>query len=306
MLRQILLVVLLLGLRSAIPSQMLAQTSQPWTCGGVRTPDYDVSREAEAGDPVAMALLSQLYFCGTKSGRLSKSFYWASLAAEKGNTLAMVALAHFYQGGIGVKKNTQTAGEWYFRAANAGEGKMAIEPLLSLYHNGLYFPPEDIAECLQAYNTGIQAISAGNFNLSHAEMKRSYLLGCKWAANYMAAQPETSPRRYAAPSAPGRDAITPSAPYSPKEKSGNSVTFTGCLVQAQGHQYLVFDDRHPRGVSVRFSAGDMDARASALIGHKVIVTGVWSPDGLMFVDADHIDDISPDCSVHDSPNNKPG
>jgi hypothetical protein len=319
MLRRIFLVALLPTLHSVIPRPALAQTFQPWTCDGIRTSSYsNALQEAQAGDPVAMALLSQLYFCDDhlpKSQRLSKSFDWASKAAAKGNVSAMLVVAQFYLGGDAVvvpKKDTQTAGEWYFSAANLGAGKRATDPLFWLYRNRLYLPPKQIAECLDAYERGTQALSAHNYNESHAEMNRSYQLGCKWAGDNTAALSQATPRRDAAPSTPGRDAVTASAPHSPEEKNLNSSTVTGCLVGAQNHRYLVSDDRHPKGASVRFAADhdDMEARANALIGHEVTVTGIWKSyigsSGAPFFQAVRIEDISADCAAHGSPNHNPG
>jgi len=56
--------------------------------------------------------------------------------------------------------------------------------LSSGYHNGQYVPQsKNIAECLAAYDKGSTAFSTQNYAVSLQQMKGSYQLGCKWAAN---------------------------------------------------------------------------------------------------------------------------
>jgi TPR repeat protein len=171
-----------------LPARAHAQAFHPWTCDGVRRNPSAVLPQAQAGDPAAMALLSQLYFCDdrlTQSQRQSNSFQWALAAANKGNSPAMVVVAQFYVDGVVVaRKDPQTAGEWYFRAANAGAGKTATDPLFWLYHNKQYVPQsKNAVECLDAYDKGSMAFSTHNYTVSLQQMKLSYQLGCKWAAN---------------------------------------------------------------------------------------------------------------------------
>lgn len=170
------------------PVRVHAQAFYPWTCDGVPRNPSAVLPQAQAGDPAAMALLSQLYFCDDRlpqSQRLSNSLHWALQAANNGNSSGMMVVGHFYNAGVAVpKKDPQTAGEWYFRAGNTGAGKRAIDALFPLYHNGLYVPQsKNVKDCLDAYDRGSIAFSNRNYAVSLQQMKLSYELGCKWAAN---------------------------------------------------------------------------------------------------------------------------
>ena len=171
---------------SLTPAHARAQTFYPWTCDGMRRSPAAVLPQAQAGDPAAMAHLSQLYFCDdhlTQSQRLSNSFHWALEAANKGNSSGMMVVGNFYKAGVVVPRNTQTAGEWYFRAANAGAGNRATDSLFLLYHNRQYVPQsKNIVDCLNAYDKGLTAFSSQNYAVSLEQMKLSYQLGCKWAS----------------------------------------------------------------------------------------------------------------------------
>ena len=50
------------------------------------------------------------------------SFYWYSLAANKGNAVAQCILGNAYMNGHGVKKDVEQAKHWYTKAAEQGHG----------------------------------------------------------------------------------------------------------------------------------------------------------------------------------------
>lgn len=94
---------------------------------------------AEAGDGGAVAQndlgLMYLHGCGLKRD-YSAAIHWLGLAAEQGQTEALVTLGKLYMRGEGVERNYFTAFEHLYRAASAGSAE-AQSSLGLMYLEGL-------------------------------------------------------------------------------------------------------------------------------------------------------------------------
>jgi len=72
---------------------------------------------AQAGDPMYMSILSERYACGAGlQQNMGEAFRWALAAANKDYTPAMYIVGGLYEGGQGVTKSSQIAGQWYRRS----------------------------------------------------------------------------------------------------------------------------------------------------------------------------------------------
>lgn len=85
-------------------------------------------------------------------------FSQALVAAEQGNTQAMLTIGELYEKGLGVTKNLTKALGWYEKAADAGNGEAAFRSGLC-YEIGLG-AVADLAKAVAAYNQAMDLSSA--------------------------------------------------------------------------------------------------------------------------------------------------
>jgi TPR repeat protein len=85
------------------------------------------------------------------------------------------------RGGQGVAKSTQTAGEWYRRAAEAGE-PIAFSRYRYLFEHGLYRPASTKeGEALQLYKKAAEDFAVRRYDVSFPDLKHASELGFSWA-----------------------------------------------------------------------------------------------------------------------------
>jgi TPR repeat protein len=85
------------------------------------------------------------------------------------------------RGGQGVAKSTQTAGEWYRRAAEAGE-PITFSHYRYLFEHGLYRPASTKeGEALQLYKKAAEDFAVRRYDISFPDLKRASELGFSWA-----------------------------------------------------------------------------------------------------------------------------
>src|ERR1700677_4376342 len=143
----VLLPILLLALagRCAPSPEMAApgtggagQTARDSACRDIPYSLHAARNGAQAGDPMYMSILSERYACGAGlTQNMGEAFRWALAAANEDYTPAMYIVGGLYEGGQGVTKSTQIAGQWYRRASDKGDAN-AYKRYQYLYDHGLY------------------------------------------------------------------------------------------------------------------------------------------------------------------------
>ncbi|KAL5038513.1 hypothetical protein BDV3_006341 [Batrachochytrium dendrobatidis] len=109
---------------------------------------YGYCRAANMGHLEAMLEMSRWYLVGAKMDldgfvleqSNEKAYQWILKSAKAGHARAMFGIGHFYSEGLGVVKNTDTALEWYRKAAKLGEPG-AIDKLKEFHLDVASFDP---------------------------------------------------------------------------------------------------------------------------------------------------------------------
>jgi TPR repeat protein len=90
------------------------QTGRDRACGGIPYSLDAAKTGAQAGDPMYMSILSERYACGAGvEQNMTEAFRCAMDAAKRDYTPAMYIAGGLYEGGQGLTKSPQIAGEWY-------------------------------------------------------------------------------------------------------------------------------------------------------------------------------------------------
>jgi TPR repeat protein len=134
---------------------------------------------AREGDPRSMLELAGYYACGAGVELDDEiAFRWTLAAAQKNYAPAMNAAGNFYA----AAKNYQIAGDWFRRAANAGD-EDGFQNYLSLYQRGLYHPAtQNETQSLVEYK---KALDAPNAAAALPALKRASELGLSFATMYV-------------------------------------------------------------------------------------------------------------------------
>ena len=106
---------------------------------------------AEAGDPVKLRELADLYYAGkgvTKN--LGEAYKQYLASAEKGDVLSEATVGWMLRNGQGVTRDYKKCLEWYTKAANKGhlESQLGVA---ELYYNSVGLPKRDYATAYQWY-----------------------------------------------------------------------------------------------------------------------------------------------------------
>jgi TPR repeat protein len=188
---RVLLPILLLALTGQYaPSREMAalgtsgagQTARDIACRDIPYSLDAATAGAKAGDPMYMSILSERYACGAGLPQnMGEAFRWALAAANEDYTPAMYIVGGLYEGGQGVTKSTQIAGQWYRRASDKGDAN-AYRRYQYLYDHGLYRPESaNEGEAMRLFEQGIQAFAQRRYDISLADAKRASALGLSWA-----------------------------------------------------------------------------------------------------------------------------
>ncbi|MFZ1136414.1 MAG: tetratricopeptide repeat protein [Candidatus Korobacteraceae bacterium] len=126
-----------------------AQTTQ--SPAGLSLELADTFREAQSGNPQAMAKLANAYETGEGAPQdFQLAISWFTRAAEAGDSLAMYRLGRIYAAGSGVPKDYKEAARWYEKAATAGNAD-AMYSLGRAYETGSGVR-EDVQEAVRWYD----------------------------------------------------------------------------------------------------------------------------------------------------------
>jgi TPR repeat protein len=139
------------------PSQLLPterKSTQQQTAqlpAGLNPEVADTYREAQSGNPQAMAKLANAYETGEGAPQdFRQAINWFSKAAEAGDSSAMYRLGRIYAAGSGPPKDYREAARWYEKAAAAGNAD-AMYSLGRAYETGAGVQ-EDVQEAVRWYD----------------------------------------------------------------------------------------------------------------------------------------------------------
>ena len=111
----------------------------------------DTYREAQSGNPQAMAKLANAYETGEGAPQhFQQAINWFAKAAEAGDSSAMYRLGRIYAAGSGVPKDYREAARWYEKAAAAGNAD-AMYSLGRAYETGSGVS-EDVQQAVRWYD----------------------------------------------------------------------------------------------------------------------------------------------------------
>ena len=106
---------------------------------------------AEAGDPVKLRELADLYYAGkgvTKN--LGEAYKQYLASAEKGDVLSEATVGWMLRNGQGVTRDYKKCLEWYTKAADKGHVESQLG-VAELYYNSVGLPKRDYAIAYQWY-----------------------------------------------------------------------------------------------------------------------------------------------------------
>ena len=137
---------------------------------------YIQSAAIEQDYPSAKWFLGTLYYRGAGvSQSYEKAFKYHLEGAERGNVMAIEAVAALYKNGIGCKRDIDKALEWYKKGTDKAENAVWVNEMGEMYEW-----KNDIENAAKAYKRASDKLARASFNLA-----RLYHRGLLGAEDYM-------------------------------------------------------------------------------------------------------------------------
>jgi len=135
----------------SLPSDAATHSQSVQSPVGLSPDVVDTFREAQSGNPEAMAKLGNAYERGEGAPQdFRQAVTWFNKAAEAGDSNAMYRLGRLYAAGSGVDKDYREAVRWYEKAAAAGNAD-AMYSLGRSYETGSGVR-EDVQQAVHWYD----------------------------------------------------------------------------------------------------------------------------------------------------------